>query len=290
MATHEELAALFARNLTLHNNLYVAPEEKPTPAPEPITYSISQHYHHSTHLPTQQPSRPASEPPQTDQLTAEIILARHGVDVSSLFPSQLDLFRTADPTQQMRLVELWRICPPDYGGHALSQDLGNWPMTSFEHEESMAKLRYERQMMEERMARVGGDMGSDTMSDSSTTAPLTPIQGGDGRWAGSLQPAEPYMTSGYEQLAQREYERSQGPSKDIYSHFGTAVGGPSYSHSTDPVYKNVGDNVGGDWGQLLQHRQMAMENQYGAFEQTFQHNTGGIAVAMNGHREDEEML
>lgn len=154
----------------------------------------------------------------------------------------------------------------------------------------MAKLRYERQIMEERMARVGADVGSDTMSDSSNTAPLTPIQGGDGRWSESMQPAEPYMTSGYEQLAQREYEQSQGRPKDIYSHFGTAVGGPSYSHSTDPVYKNVGENVGGDWEQLLQHRQMAMENQYGAFEQTFQHNTEGVAVAMSGHHEDEEML
>ncbi|TVY34945.1 hypothetical protein LSUB1_G007433 [Lachnellula subtilissima] len=293
MATQEDLATLFSRNLNLHNNTYVAPQPEPLPAEEPITYSISQHYHHSAHVVAQQPSRPASEPPQTDQLTTEIILSRHGVDANSLFPSQIDLFKTADPSQQMRLVELWRICPPDYGGHALAHDIGNWPTTSFQQEEAMAKLRYERQIMEERMSRAGGDMqsmDSDNMSDSSATMPMTPIQGGDGRWSGNSQNAEPYMASGYETLAAREYEASARPSKDVYSHFGTEVGGPTYTSATDPVYKTVEDmhkypNVGGDWESLLQQRQMAMENQYGAFEQQFQHNAEGFTVA-----EDEEML
>ncbi|KAH6671108.1 hypothetical protein B0J14DRAFT_88434 [Halenospora varia] len=295
MATHEELAALFSRNLNLHNQPYEAPREEPVPPPapepEPYTYSISQHYHHSAHV----VSRPASEPPQTDQLTAEIILARHGVDVATLFPSQLDLFKTADAGQQMRLVELWRICPPDYGGHALAQDIGNWPSTSFQQEEAMAKLRYERQMLEERMSRTGDQsMDSDTMSDSSTNQPLTPIQGGDGRWLGNIQGAEPYMSSGYEALAAREYEQSAPPAKDVYSHFGTAVGGHAYNHSTDPVYKSVEDihkfpNVGGNWDQLVQQRQIAMENQYGAF-QHFQHDTNQV-VEIGGHNgEDEEML
>jgi len=287
MATQEDLATLFSRNLSL--NPYVAPKEE-LKTETPFAYSISQHYHHSAHLASQQPSRPASEPPQTDQLTTEIILSRHGVDAASLFPSQIDLFKTADASQQMRLIELWRICPPNYGGHALTQDL--WPQTSFQQEEAMAKLRYERQMLEERMSRSGGDQGTDTedtMSDGSSTTPMpmTPIQGGDGRWPGN---AEPYMASGYEVLAQREYERSAAPSKDIYSHFGSAVGG--YHPSTDPVYKTVEDihkypNVGGDWQQLVDNRQAAMENQYGAFQQEFQHNQGGVRTDY-GH--DEEML
>jgi len=296
MTTQEDLAALFQRNLSLQNPTYVAPKEEPV-VEQPITYSISQHYHHSAHV--ARPSRPASEPPQTDQLTVEIMLARHGVDMNSLFPSQIDLFKTAETSQQMRLIELWRICPPDYGGHALAQDLGNWPGTSFQQEEAMAKLRYERQMLEERMSRTGGDqhsMGSaeDAMSDASTTAPLTPIQGGDGRWQTQVHGAEPYMQSGYEALAAREYEQSAWPSKDVYSHFGTAMGGHKYNQSTDPVYKTIEDvhkfpNVGGDWEALIQQRQIAMENQYGAFEQQFHHNQGGVTVAgYNG--EDEEML
>jgi hypothetical protein len=269
MATQEDLALLFARNLSLQNPPpYVAPKEEPAPVEEPFTYSISRHYHHSAHVAQQAPSRPASEPPQTDQLTVEIILARHGVDASTLFPSQLELFKTADTGQQMRLIELWRICPPDYGGHALAQDLGNWPSTSFQQEEAMAKLRYERLMLEERMSRTGGDqqsMDSDTMSDSSNTTPLTPIQGGDGRWSMQSHIAEPYMQSGYEALAHREYEASAGPSKDVYSHFGNSVGG-NYKPATDPVYNSISDihrfpNVGGNWEQLLEQRKQAMEDQ-----------------------------
>lgn len=130
-------------------------------------------------------------------------------------------------------------------------------------------------------------MDSDTMSDSSNNGPLTPIQGGDGRW--HTQVAEPYMQSGYEALAQREYENSARP-KDIYSHFGTAVGGPTYKHATDPVYNNNDRyaNVGGDWDVLLQQRQQAMENQYGAFAQRFHHDAGDVMVV--GLQEDEEML
>jgi len=153
----------------------------------------------------------------------------------------------------------------------------------------MAKQRYERQMLEERMSRTGGDQSMDTedniSDESSTPMPITPIQGGDGRWGPE---SEPYMASGYEFLAQREYEQSK-PSKDIYSHFGSGVGGPTYNRATDPVYNTVEDihkfpNVGGDWQQLVEQRQQAMENQYGAFEQ-FQHTQEGIA-----HGQDEEML
>jgi len=300
MQMHEDLATLFSRNLSIHNPTCVDPtpqiREEPSQVEAPYTYSITQHYHHSAHLASQQPSRPASEPPQTDQLTTEIILSRHGVDASSLFPSQLELFKTADAGQQMRLIELWRICPPNYGGHALAQDLGTWPATSLQQEETMAKLRYERRMTEERMLRTRAsedqhlmDSAEDTMSDEST--PLTPIQGGDGRWSG--QAPEPYMSSGYEALAQREYEQSSRPSKDVYSHFGTAVGGPTYNQATDPVYKIVEDvhkysNVGADWSNRLQQQQ-AMENQYGAFEQHFLHSPGGVMAG--GHMgEDEEML
>ncbi len=132
----------------------------------------------------------------------------------------------------------------------------------------MAKLRYERLMLEERMSRTGGDqqsMDSDTMSDSSNTAPLTPIQGGDGRWSMQNHIAEPYMQSGYEALAQREYEASGRPSKDVYSHFGNSVGG-SYKPATDPVYNSISDihrfpNVGGNWEQLVEQRKQAMEDQ-----------------------------
>ncbi|RAL63337.1 hypothetical protein DID88_003762 [Monilinia fructigena] len=256
MATQEELAMLFARNLSLHNPPPPAPVEEPKEVEPTYTYSISQHYTHSAHV-VKQPSRPASEPPQTDQLTVDIILARHGVDSSSLYPTQIDLFKTADASQQMRLIELWRICPPYNGGNSLAHNLWTGPSTSLEQEESMA------------------NMDEDTMSDGSSHAPLTPIQGGDARW-NHAEHVEPYMASGYELLAAREYEQSTGPSKDVYSHFGSAVGGSQYKQSIDPVYKTVES--------LNRYPNVeAMENQYGVFQN---YQFGGYT---NGG-EDEEML
>ncbi|KAH8815410.1 hypothetical protein F5884DRAFT_177270 [Xylogone sp. PMI_703] len=284
MAMAEDLATLFSRNLSLHNPPPVAPVEQAADTSSQITYSISQHYHHSAHVAKQTP-RSTSEPPQTDQLTTEIILSRHGVDAATLFPSQIELFRSAEPGQQMRLIELWRISPPNYGGHALAQDLGTWPATSLQQEEEMAKLRHERQMMQERIAQAGHHQHSvdnidDAMSDESTNGPLTPIQGGDGRW--NAADAEPYMSSGYELLARREYELSALPSRDIYSHFGTSVGGPSYNTATDPVYKH---NATEDWQNRMLQQQQEMENQYGSY---MQGQVGAVGAGFGGH--DEEML
>lgn len=58
--------------------------------------------------------------------------------------------------------------------------------------------------------------------------------------------AEPYMTSGYEALAAREYERG-----------GAVEQSTRYERATDPVYA-----FHGDWRQNVQQ----MENGYGAFE------------------------
>ncbi len=93
--------------------------------------------------------------------------------------------------------------------------------------------------------------------------PLTPVQTTDGHWVGTAY-VEPYMMSGYEMLARREYEESvkrqlqedmSGP-KEVYNQFGSAVGGCNYRLATDPAYAN-------DWS----HQQQAMENQYGAYQQ-----------------------
>lgn len=306
MQMHEDLATLFSRNLSLQNNPYTASTisrqiNEPTQPEAAVTYSITQHYHHSAHLASQKPARPVSTPPPTDQETTEIILGRHGVDVTTLFPSQIELFKTADISQQMRLVELWRISPPNYGGHALAQDLGTWPATSFQQEEAMAKLRYERKMLEERASRtqMTEDQqehldGEEIMSDGEhSNPPMTPIQGGGGRWLGATpltHTSEPYMISGYESLAQREYELSaRRPSKDVYSHFGTVVGGASYSRSADPVYNGYNLNVSDGWARRTQEQQQqAMEDQYGAFAQNHQYGSG---VMVGGHGgEDEDML
>jgi len=245
MQTQEDLADLFSRNLFLQNKSYVeqAPpyvepiesvDPPPYSAPLPISFSVSQHYTHSAHV--TKAVRSASADPATSQHTAQIILARHGVDITTLFPSQIELFKSAETGQQMRLIELWKISPPSYGGHALSPNLCSWHTTSFEQEEAMARLRYDRKMHEENQMTV------------------------------HAHESEPYMASGYELLAQREYNASaqqQQPPKDVYSHFGSAVGGHAYNQATDPVY-NIIPNSGPEWEQ---RQQQAMENQYGTFQQ-----------------------
>lgn len=287
MAMQEDLATLFSRTLSLQNPPTSCSCRTGCRHFFADTYSISQHYHHSAHVVKQQSRSTSEPPPQTDQLTTEIILSRHGVDPTTLFPSQIELFRSAEPGQQMRLIELWRISPPNYGGHALAQDLRTWPATSFQQEEEMAKLRYERQMLEERMSRAGAhqnpfDNSDDAMSDESTNGPLTPIQGGDGRWNGTE--VEPYMHSGYELLARREYELSALPARDISSHFGNSAGPSSYKTATDPVYK---ENATSEWQQRMMLQQEAMENQYGAY-QHMNNEIGFVGAGLSGH--DEEML
>lgn len=246
MQTQEDLVALFSRNLVLnpelaayqqgqqqlHQQNQYQPanlEPSPAPAPAPITYSISQHYHHSTHTIRQQdteqqnPQRRASEPPQSDQESCEDMLRAHGVDISALGPSQTQLFRIAGPEQRARLVELWKIFPP-------ASREGNptmaWASTTMEQEEQLARMRYDQQQLE------ANSMGMDCGASQSS----------DGRWDTG---AEPYMQSGYDYLMRREEQRNQpladGP-KDAYSHFGMSARGPrdqagcANSRATEPVY------------------------------------------------------
>lgn len=265
MQANEELAALFSRNLTFQPQPQPQPqqpvvESKPEPAEEqPIIYSITQHYTHSAHItrepepePIVEPQRPSSEPPQTQQPSAELILHNYGIDHRSLSASQMELFKTAEDAQKLRLIELWRICPPSNQQENPSVALSS---TTVEQEEMLAQMRYERKLTEDSVMSLDG-------------TPLTPVQTEDGAWISmsSASEMEPYMTSGYEALARREYEESakrayeesmMGP-KEVYHHYGTAGSGQSsYRPATDPVYNN--NNA---WAS----RQEAMENQYGAFQ------------------------
>ncbi|KAI8958580.1 hypothetical protein F5Y11DRAFT_34058 [Daldinia sp. FL1419] len=251
----DDLAALFSRNLTLQPRLDQASQETQRAQEPQITYSISQHYHHSAHVahqnePQEEPQRPSSEPSQT-QYSAESILNTYGVDYTALSSAQMQLFKTAEEGQKLRLIELWRICPPT---NVQENPAVAWTSTTVEQEHLLAQLRYERKIAEEEQ--------KNTMMSMDGT-PLTPVQTGDGRWVATCD-VEPYMMSGYEALARREYEESarqqyeeeMARPKDVYSHFGTAIGGPNYRPATDPVYDN-------DW----MKKQQAMENQYGAFQQ-----------------------
>jgi hypothetical protein len=259
MQSPEELASLFSKNMTL--DPIRVPQEEPK-----IVY-ISQHYTHSAHVakqpvePPQLSPRPASEPPQSEYELVNQVLRNHGVDPSGLSASQLQLFKTADTPQQVRLVELWRICPPTNSSNnpALA-----WNFTTVEQEEALAKLRYDQQQQQETESVMSLD-----------GTPLTPIQSGDGRWIGiesqTQHYMEPYMTSGYEDMARREYEESARRAiaeASFQGHKG-AVLSTSYRKATDPVYNSTVSPCGVE-------QQMQMANQYGRM----------VALRMD----DEEML
>lgn len=273
----EELIALFARNLNFDSQ---QPTPAPAPAPVPVTATvptpeekivyISQHYNHSSHIARhdvhvtqQQSSRPASEPPQGEHSAIESVLREYGVNTSGLSSAQLQLFKTVDDAQKMHLIDLWRICPPT---NSNDNPTLAWSMTSVSQEEILAKLRYEQRQQQQQQQQQQVDTPILSLDG-------TPIQAGDGRWGTSAAAAqsymEPYMASGYEDMARREYEESerraaffaeammQTRQKDAYSssHFAIATAGPTYNPAhADPVY-NVSTV---DW-----RRQEAMADQYG---------------------------
>jgi len=226
MADEERLAAMFSRNMSL--DPVQVPEE-----PSKIVY-VSQHYTHSAHLvhqqeePSKYTTRPASEPPQSEHLLAETVLRNHGVDPSCLSTAQLQLFKTAEEQQQLRLIELWRICPPSNSND--NPSLAWTSPSTLEQEIVMAKDRYVRNQMQ------APQQDQPMMSLDGT--PLVPIQGGDGRWTSMAEAdhyMEPYMSTGYNRA--QEVPRA------------------AYKPSTDPVYNGT---CMGNYSDLEK-----MENQYG---------------------------
>ncbi|KAF2683269.1 hypothetical protein K458DRAFT_305175 [Lentithecium fluviatile CBS 122367] len=255
----EELAQLFSAHMSLSQT---PPQSVPQPQQQeqkqvlqPITYA-SQHYTHSHHIaPThhvqQQPAKT-----HIDLSELESILLRNSIDPSLLFPSQVDLFQNADNDQRLRLLELWRISPPQgrqgYPGgvdYNTSRQLYDWPPTSLAQEEAMAKLRYER-LEEERIQQEEIQKHQQQLDQSMD-------QGADH--------AEPYIVSGYDMLAKREYEES---AQTAANHLREST---RYNQATDPVYNYTGGN-GGLWeknvGSILD-----MENQYGAFAHARDYDT-----------------
>ncbi|KAF2133913.1 hypothetical protein P153DRAFT_362945 [Dothidotthia symphoricarpi CBS 119687] len=260
----DELAQLFSAHMNLSNG---ASQQMPQvqqqvqqqvqeevvqrqETPKPIVYASS-HYTHSYHVAA--PSRSTSEPSNKTHIESsqlEAVLLRNSIDPSLLFPSQLDLFQNADDDQRLRLLELWRISPPtgrqgypagtDYN---MSRQLYDWPPTSVAQEEAMAKLRYETQLAE-RAQQEEIQSHQQQLNQSMDRA--------------AEQMAEPYMASGYEMMARREYDESAHAAENK-----STTETDRYCQATDPVY-NIGGTNGGLWqknvGSLLD-----MEDNYGSF-------------------------
>lgn len=282
----EDLATLFSRNLTLTNSSQSSlmdSQAQATPRPlQPITY-VTQHYHHSAHV---VPSTASPQGPITSSSTADIdqsspaaILSQNDIDPSTLFPSQLTLFQQANADQQLRLIELWRISPPSYGGHALAEELGSWPPTSLQQEEEMARLRYERKLSEK--SKIQEEFRLNGMEQDCKGSMVT-LQDGDGR-----PNAEPYILSGYETLAQRDYDfqAQQHPQDEMIDHQLRQRSAHEYHYdqATDPVFQ------GRQWWHNFVGNQ-AMEHQYGAFDQMNQFAPQPSSFVGTHAPEDEEML
>ncbi|KAL2161664.1 hypothetical protein VTH06DRAFT_8226 [Thermothelomyces fergusii] len=284
MQPQEELVSLFSRNLTLN------PQPAPAPAPAPVQEAqkerkivyISQHYTHSAHIARQEAAKEKSQPPRSEHAAVEQVLREHSVDPSRLSSAQLQLFQRVDTPEKLRLIELWRTCPPVDRADNPTLD---WSMTSVAQEEALARLRFERQqqqLVDQQLQQDCGMMQDESETEPETVmsldgTPLTPIQAGDGRWiataCSSYGYAEPYMASGYEELARREYEESarrayaeavsSPTSKQTNSLAPAAPAGaggmPTFNPAhADPVYKTTNLGAGIDWA-----REAAMAHQYG---------------------------
>ncbi len=266
----EELSGLFARNLTFNPIPEPEPDshkhggEERSRSEPPITY-ITQHYHHSSHLAAKPPPTQRHEPPEA-LFDIQTVFVRNNINPSLLFPSQIKLFHDADDDQKLRLLEIWRISPPDYGGHALAAELGTWPQTSLQQEEMMAKLRTSRRLQQDSQDENDYRAMTDrAYSHDHATEQLRSIQSLAESSLGCV--AEPYVISGYETLSRRDYEQQENALRESQH---------MYNQAVDPVFR----------GPSLWQRSASM-HQLGTFEQSRGHDASNGVQGRNGQVDDE---
>jgi hypothetical protein len=221
----EELATLMTQHLNLDNNIKYhnqleLPPTPPQPASQPQMTYITQHYHHSAHQ--------AAPTPPAEQTLIQEELARHGIDASALFPTQLNLFKQAQPEQQSRLIQLWSISPPTHGNQVLAKEY-NWPQTSMEQEEEAAQSRYMKMRAE-----------------SNNSSPE------------QRHHAEPYIIRGYE---------SSANISGVVAEPGFDVRTREYNRALDPAYQSrewwmhESQPIEHQYGMVQQMRQFADEDE-----------------------------
>ncbi|KAI9808292.1 MAG: hypothetical protein M1825_004749 [Sarcosagium campestre] len=209
-----------------------------------------------------------------DEASADLALWKCGIDPASLYPSQLTLFRQAETSQKARLVELWRIAPQRPVTRLQQDPFDVLPPAYSEETISMPALLDNRQV---------------PMTDynEELSRPRQPKSQDDYRGG-----AEPYMVSGYELLAARDYEESKhSPVKETYLPMGSAVCSQAehvpYRQAIDPAFRQSQS-----WDQRSRHEEtqsMDLAFQYGALDQLRQ---SGVPISdiIQGQRDrDEEM-
>ena len=102
-----------------------------------IKHSISQHYHHSNHIPIDSPIptlRTLQHHPEDAVLH---LLVQSDISPTSLLRSQLTLFEKSTPDERQKLIMLWRLAPPTFtklGGQELADRLGEYQSTTMKQE------------------------------------------------------------------------------------------------------------------------------------------------------------
>ncbi|KAI9923529.1 hypothetical protein MW887_008595 [Aspergillus wentii] len=244
MKMQDDLAALFSKQMSMDSMEYrEAPSHSPPSSQaSPITYSITQHYHHSSHV-ARHVTTEDSTPKETlvGGTSASVIgeaLRSHDIDPASLSPGQFDLFANAAPEQRSRLIQMWQICPET----SKTDSFG-----------AMDRIINESSYQWDGLSR---DMEMDDLSQDKRNG-----DDHDGQ-----QYAEPYMASGYELLAQRDYEISSGKAvavagfnNDSSSLPNEPSTGSPYKVANDPIYQSK------RWWEHAASE--PIEHQYGSFEQ-----------------------
>lgn len=293
----EELAGLFARQMTFSNptpppeermaSVPEVPEEQPRSASAPMVYA-SQHYTPNRHVVPVRfntpPEPPVSQQQQQKRYLSDEqlvdLLQQNSVDPHQLFPSQVDLFRNADADQRLRLLELWRISPPNLGAYDIQQENAAWAQTDLQKEELLAKMRYERRIGQRggtpELRNVQEEMGwgaatAEGPQERPSTAPENK----------SHNAAEPYMLSGYEQLSKRDYDQQAQQAQQQQNM--PLQESTRYNQSTDPVFQHPS-------GLWQKSDAQEMENQYGAFLAMRENQVVWGSCMLDAHRMDEDMI
>ena len=322
----EDLSSLFSRNLSISQDVQAqlaaeqasrpeTLEQAPRQEPPPVIYSITQHYHHSAHLASSSaPTTPSastfsSAKSVTDRTSAEIILSRNGIDPGLLSSPHIIMFQQADVDEQMRLISKWK---GSAGPHELTPNLGTSPSMSVETASTVSPLQSPFATHDDLRRWHDQSVQRPAAEQTSETPHLVPIHGGDSRSLDDASHAfsEPYIISGYDSLAQRDYNEQaerllqNQRMKGNYSPLGSAVGGApelhNYNQATDPVYQAQS----GAWQRFVGQdppppqgtsEDMSMAFQYGAYDQLAQFggqsSDGRLgAVGHEPFMEDAEML
>ncbi|KAM7217242.1 hypothetical protein V8F06_007425 [Rhypophila decipiens] len=296
----DDLIALLDRNLTLEPVRSVG--QVAVPGAEPKIIYASMHYNPPTavnHL----VSSPAPVP-KIDYTEVLQYLQHHTIDTSGLSDAQLELFKNVSEPQRMELLQFWGIAPPKKGATP------EFTTTSVEQERTLANLRWEQMQEDEAMAQLQAEasaaiaqqqLESDTVMSQDSNPPLTPVsvsvQLNDSSWiqTSPINYMEPYMMSGYEEMARREYEESArneilaervaqikdlGNARPTTTAPGVGIRTTFNQSHSDPVYNmgmgaisNGGFMTVADWrrrqdqeAEMARHRQQQQEemaNQYG---------------------------